>query len=74
MGRDILRWQIQRKKVVQSIKIGPLFMNDRDEERLLAHNTRRQKYHKEYGKEYAPLKWSEGLKDKRLLLPMLKSF
>lgn len=26
-------------------------------------NTRRKKYHQQYGKKYVPLKWSEGLKD-----------
>lgn len=37
-------------------------MSNRDEEWLVAHNTRRKKYHQQYGKKYVPLKWSEGLK------------
>eukprot|EP01082_Thalassiosira_pseudonana_P007967 g6318.t1 g6318 contig23:190117-191766(+) len=50
-------------KIVHSIKVvGSTFMSNRDEEWLVAHNTRRKKYHQQYGKKYVPLKWSEGLK------------
>ena len=35
----------------------------REEEWLDGHNTRREKYHKQYGKTYRPLKWSTGLKE-----------
>mmetsp|Transcript_52790 Transcript_52790/g.63621 ORF Transcript_52790/g.63621 Transcript_52790/m.63621 type:complete len:467 (-) Transcript_52790:115-1515(-) len=28
-----------------------------------AHNSRRQKYHQQYGKEYVPVKWSQSLAD-----------
>jgi hypothetical protein len=55
--------KFKTRKDVQSIKIGPIFMNDRDKEWLVAHNTRRKTYHKQYGMEYVPLKWSEGLKE-----------
>ena len=34
----------------------------REEQWLDGHNTRREKYHKQYGKTYRPLKWSTGLK------------
>jgi len=35
----------------------------REEQWLVGHNTRREKYHKQYGKTYRPLKWSTGLKE-----------
>jgi hypothetical protein len=35
----------------------------REEQWLAGHNTRREKYHKQYGKTYRPLKWSTGLKE-----------
>ncbi|KAL7484296.1 hypothetical protein ACHAW6_009940 [Cyclotella cf. meneghiniana] len=55
--------KFKAKKDIQSMKIGPIFMNSRDKEWLVAHNSRRKKYHKQYGKSYVPLKWSEGLKE-----------
>lgn len=36
---------------------------DRDNEWLVAHNTRRQKWHQRYGKTYVPLAWSNALKE-----------
>ena len=36
--------------------------NDRDTEWLVAHNSRRKKYHEANGKSYRPLKWSDALK------------
>ncbi len=35
---------------------------DRDDEWLVAHNTRRQEWHQRYGKSYVPLTWSNALK------------
>lgn len=35
---------------------------DRDDEWLVAHNTRRQQWHQRYGKSYVPLTWSNALK------------
>ena len=34
---------------------------DRDDAWLSAHNSRRKKYHEQWGKTYTPLKWSPGL-------------
>eukprot|EP00970_Alexandrium_tamarense_P001877 scaffold244_cov200-Alexandrium_tamarense.AAC.2 len=36
-------------------------ISSRDEEWLVAHNTRREYWHKHYGKSYVPLKWSVDL-------------
>jgi len=41
-------------------------MTDRDKGYLVAHNKRRMDWHARYGKEYVPLKWSEGLKQSSL--------
>ncbi|KAL7516321.1 hypothetical protein ACHAWX_001349 [Stephanocyclus meneghinianus] len=38
-------------------------MSDRDEEWLVAHNTRRESFHKAEGTEYRPLVWSNALAD-----------
>ena len=35
----------------------------REEQWLDGHNVRRKKWHEMYGKQYKPLKWSDGLKD-----------
>ncbi|KAL7469009.1 hypothetical protein ACHAXS_009253 [Conticribra weissflogii] len=44
------------------IFIGSTHMSSRDEEWLVAHNSRREYWHKSvYGKSYVPLKWSTGL-------------
>lgn len=36
---------------------------DRDDEWLVAHNTRRKEWHTRYGKSYVPLSWSNALKE-----------
>ena len=38
-------------------------MTERDALYLEAHNKRRMEWHAKYGKEYVPLRWSQGLKD-----------
>mmetsp|Transcript_11325 Transcript_11325/g.23885 ORF Transcript_11325/g.23885 Transcript_11325/m.23885 type:complete len:517 (+) Transcript_11325:140-1690(+) len=44
------------------IFVGSSHMSSRDEEWLVAHNSRREYWHKSvYGKSFIPLKWSSGL-------------
>ena len=45
-----------------NLPVSPRFdLSDRDTEWLVAHNSRRKKYHEANGKSYIPLKWSNAL-------------
>lgn len=44
-----------------SPKIGTGVMTSRDQEWLDEHNSRREKWHNSFGKDYVPLKWSRAL-------------
>jgi len=62
-GNEVVRggkYIPQVKKHVFNLQ--PHTTTDRDNEWLEAHNTRREKWHKKYGKDYVPLKWSNNLK------------
>ena len=63
-GREIVRgshFQFEKRFTIQ---VNPPFernMSNRDRDWLVAHNERRQKYHREFGASYVPLQWSPQL-------------
>eukprot|EP00574_Skeletonema_japonicum_P013812 CAMPEP_0201713924 /NCGR_PEP_ID=MMETSP0593-20130828/587_1 /ASSEMBLY_ACC=CAM_ASM_000672 /TAXON_ID=267983 /ORGANISM="Skeletonema japonicum, Strain CCMP2506" /LENGTH=484 /DNA_ID=CAMNT_0048203139 /DNA_START=149 /DNA_END=1603 /DNA_ORIENTATION=- len=62
-GNEIIRggkYIPQVKKHVFNLQ--PHTTTERDNDWLEAHNTRRKEWHKRYGKDYVPLKWSNNLK------------
>mmetsp|Transcript_7356 Transcript_7356/g.12104 ORF Transcript_7356/g.12104 Transcript_7356/m.12104 type:complete len:494 (+) Transcript_7356:153-1634(+) len=62
-GKEVVRggeYIPQTKRHVFTLE--PHTMTDRDKEWLEAHNSRRQRWHRNYGKDYVPLKWSNSLK------------
>jgi hypothetical protein len=48
--------------ITHTINTTSAIMSERDYKWLEAHNIRRRKYHTDYGQEFVPLQWSEGLK------------
>lgn len=63
-GREVARGGHFTFTKSLTIQVNPPFernMSDRDRQWLDSHNTRRGKYHAEFGKSYVPLKWSPQL-------------
>mmetsp|Transcript_115 Transcript_115/g.185 ORF Transcript_115/g.185 Transcript_115/m.185 type:complete len:381 (+) Transcript_115:82-1224(+) len=62
-NKVILGGNFKQKKIVHSIQIRVVDppLSDRDEQWLVAHNTRRKYWHEYYEKNYVPLKWSAEL-------------
>ncbi|KAK1744461.1 hypothetical protein QTG54_004994 [Skeletonema marinoi] len=50
------------KTKTHAFVFGPQDMTDRDQQWLDSHNTRRETWHRAYGKSFVPLKWSASLK------------
>eukprot|EP00578_Thalassiosira_sp_NH16_P009118 CAMPEP_0181115294 /NCGR_PEP_ID=MMETSP1071-20121207/21355_1 /TAXON_ID=35127 /ORGANISM="Thalassiosira sp., Strain NH16" /LENGTH=407 /DNA_ID=CAMNT_0023199491 /DNA_START=184 /DNA_END=1404 /DNA_ORIENTATION=- len=63
-GREIIRGTHFKFQQRYKVHVKPRFednMSARDNEWLIAHNTRRRKYHREFRSSYVPLQWSPQL-------------